>query len=127
MGREDRTTNRRPDVVASAATTDRHALAATLTEDLEAVRACGDAHRIGDRMRAAEQLIALSDRLSTLHAGLLTTARAQPALVAYAALLSALLRDLGSAQASRDGVRIADLLEYEGLPLLTRCQAALST
>ncbi|MBM4375484.1 MAG: hypothetical protein FJ095_10395 [Deltaproteobacteria bacterium] len=77
-------------------------------------------------MRAAEQLISLCDRLATLHSALVAAARATPALTGYAALLSVLVRDLGAAQASRDGVRIADLLEHEAATLLDRCQAALS-
>jgi len=104
----------------------RRVLDEALADHLEAVRACGDAHRIGDRMRAAEQLIALCDRLVTLHSALVAAARATPALAGYAALLSSLIRELGVAQANRDGVRIADLLEHEAMTIVARCRAALS-
>lgn len=100
----------------------RRALAASLPGHIEAVSACGDAHRIGDRMRAAEELIAVSERLAELHAELLAMGPEGVAAALLALRLGALVSELNTAQATHDTVRIADLLEYEALPLLARCR-----
>jgi len=116
-----------PPVALDAAPTERAPLAdlvQAIAASVEHVRTCGDAHRIGDRMSAAEGLIAVSELLAKLHDALVHATNATPERRELRALddeLCSVLAQLGQAQVDNDGVRLADLLEYELLPLLDRC------
>ena len=75
-------------------------------------------------MSAAEGLIAVSELLAKLHDALVHATNATPERRELRALddeLCSVLAQLGQAQVDNDGVRLADLLEYELLPLLDRC------
>ena len=101
-------------------------LASVLPEYVEHVRSCGDAYRTGERMTAAERMIVVSESLGNLHNTLVLALNDAPTNAELRAVddqLCALLAELGQAQADQDGVRIADLLEHETLPLLARCRA----
>jgi UDP-glucuronate decarboxylase len=109
-------------------------LAEALPWFTEKVAACGDAHRIGDRMNAAEKLIGVTEALQQLH-GMLERIAADPRLNGHEPSahsrsidqqLAELVEQLMQAQDNLDTVRVADLLEHETPPLLSRCRALAS-
>ncbi len=90
---------------------------------------CGDAHRLGDRMRAAERFVRVAERLDVVMRLVNAAAATHDGLPVATTLraverqLADLIEQLLDAQKNHDSVRIADLLEYETLPLLGRCRA----
>ena len=84
---------------------------------------CGDAHRIGDTMVAAERFISFIDKVGRLIPLLEIDIDENHDEVEAGELvdqLAALVEQLSGAQQSQDTIRIADLLEHEILPLLER-------
>ncbi len=108
-------------------------LAERLPVFVRQVAACGDAHRIGDRMSASERFI---DVLDAIHAVIAEVGRAAAehaqdevgrALFETEGQLVKIIEQLSAAQLQHDTVQIADLREYEAIPLLQRChQVALN-
>lgn len=92
----------------------------------EAVAEAARAHRLGDVMSAAEQLIAVSERLAAVHHKLVDASLRSATLTRLDAELRVLVASLGDAQSRHDPVGIADCLEYEALPLLGRCRIAIA-
>lgn len=92
---------------------------------LELLSSCGDAHRIGNRMVAAEGMIDVSEALGVIHRAVAQATQAAPErkeLRAVEQRLCQVIAELSDAQAAQDGVRLADLLEHEALPVLRRCR-----
>jgi len=102
----------------AAATSSATAGSEVLARAAAAVAAAAEAHRLGDAMVAAERLISVSEFFEALHRWLETNATADAA--ALDAELARVVAAIGEAQLRRDPVGIADLLEYEALPLLAR-------
>jgi len=106
-------------------------LALSLGPLREQILSCGARYRLGDRMRAAEELIAAATTLAQVSVRVANVASvaAEGSLVApllkVHGHLAQLFDDISDAQEHRDTVRIADSLEYEAAPLLKRWQATL--
>ncbi|MSP25621.1 MAG: SDR family oxidoreductase [Myxococcales bacterium] len=104
-------------------------LANAIDASSEEIRSCGDAHRLGDRMRASQRFVRVSDSLDVIARRLSEAWLVYEGLTvgitlrAFTQQLADLVAQLLDAQRSNDSVRIADLLEYEMLPLLVRCRA----
>ena len=109
----------------------------TLVEKLPMVKqqvaGCGDAHRIGDNMSASERFIGVLDAMHMVIAEIERVATEHQheelgrCLFEIEAELVNIIEQLSAAQLQHDMVQIADVLEYETIPLLERChQLALS-
>lgn len=87
---------------------------------------CGDRHRVGDTMAAAETLIRLVDALKAVSDTLVESSAATQdatfsnALQTIHVRLAGSFDEIANAQEHRDTVRIADILEYDVVPLSSR-------
>jgi UDP-glucuronate decarboxylase len=100
-------------------------LARAIENLMQDASACGDAHRIGDQMVASERFISFIDKLGRLVPVLgggsdgesIETDREAARILDE---LARLIQQLSTAQRVPDTIKIADLLEYETVPLLKR-------
>jgi hypothetical protein len=104
-------------------------LSQALTSMAAEAAACGDAHRTGDHMAAAQGFIRFVDNVNRLAPALETLEAGndnEPATDMLNQLVT-LIEQLCSAQQAQDTLRIADLLEYEMQPLLERLHDNVTT